>query len=181
MTKQLGYGQPMGGIAQTAFIVPDLRKAMDHYARALGAGPFFVLDNFIQPGQVYRGGPSTADVTIAMGFAGHMLIELIQPLDSNPSVYQETMGVRGYGFHHWGIPFEDVYAAEADYHLRGYETAFRASVPTGGEVIFLDNGTAARDGFIELLPVTPGMDETFTRFWKASHDWDGSDPVRSFL
>ena len=53
--------------------------------------------------------------------------------------------------------------------------------PPGGEVIFLDNGSGARDGFIELLPVTPGMDETFTRFWKASLGWDGNDPVRSFL
>jgi hypothetical protein len=181
MTKELGYGQPMGGIAQTAFIVPDLNEAMLHYSRDCGAGPFFVLPNFLQPGQVYRGSPSTADVTIAMGFAGHMLLELIQPLDSNPSVYQETIGLRGYGFHHWGIPFTDVYAAEADYHARGYETAYKAAVPTGGEVIFLDNGNGARDGFIELLPVTPGMDEAFTRFWRASLDWDGSDPIRSFL
>jgi hypothetical protein len=181
MGKELGYGQPMGGIAQTAFIVPDLNEAMTHYARDCGAGPFFVLPNFLQPGQVYRGAPSTADVTIAMGFAGHMLLELIQPLDRNPSVYQETIALRGYGFHHWGIPFTDVYAAEQDYHARGYETAYKAAVPTGGEVIFLDNGSGARDGFIELLPVTPGMDEAFTRFWRASLDWDGSDPIRSFL
>lgn len=181
MGKELGYGQPMGGIAQTAFIVPDLNGAMQHYARDCGAGPFFVLPNFLQPGQVYRGAPSTADVTIAMGFAGHMLLELIQPLDGNPSVYQETINLRGYGFHHWGIPFFDVYEAEKDYHARGYETAYKAAVPTGGEVIFLDNGTGARDGFIELLPVTPGMDEAFTRFWRASLDWDGSDPIRSFL
>ena len=64
---------------------------------------------------------------------------------------------------------------------RGFETAYRASVPTGGEVIFIDDGSGAAEGFIELLPVTPGMDETFTRFWKASLGWDGSDPVRSFL
>ena len=61
MGKELGYGQPMGGIAQTAFIVPDLNEAMQHYARDCGAGPFFVLPNFLQPGQVYRGSPSTAD------------------------------------------------------------------------------------------------------------------------
>ncbi|HSG33694.1 MAG TPA: VOC family protein [Sphingomonadaceae bacterium] len=181
MPNTLGYDQPMGGIAQTAFIVPDLQEAMAHYVRDARVGPFFVLPNFLQPGQVYRGSPSTADVTIAMGFAGHMLIELIQPLDDNPSVYQETKALRGYGFHHWGIAYEDVYTAEAEYHAKGYETAYRAAVPTGGEVIFLDNGTGARDGFLELLPVTPGMDETFTRFWKASLDWDGSDPVRSFL
>ena len=32
-----------------------------------------------------------------------------------------------------------------------------------------------------LLPVTPGMDATFTRFWEASRDWDGSDPARPFM
>jgi hypothetical protein len=181
MPSTLGYDQPMGGIAQTAFVVEDLQTEIARYVRDCGAGPFFVLPNFLQPGQSYRGGPSTADVTIAMGFAGHMLIELIQPLDSNPSVYQEVINLRGYGFHHWGIAFEDVYAAEADYNSKGYETVYKAAVPTGGEVIFLDNGNGAHEGFLELLPVTPGMDETFTRFWKASLDWDGTDPVRSFL
>ncbi len=68
-----------------------------------------------------------------------------------------------------------------EYQKRGYVEAFRASVPTGGEVVYLDDGNGAQWGFLELLPVTPGMDETFTRFWKASQDWDGSDPVRSFL
>ena len=62
-----------------------------------------------------------------------------------------------------------------------WREAFRASVPTGGEVVYLDNGTGAQLGFLELLPVTPGMDETFTRFWEASRGWDGTDPVRSFI
>ena len=181
MTKELGYGQPMGGIAQTAFIVPDLRAAIDHWVTNCNAGPFFVLDHFVVPGQTYRGRESIADITIGMGFAGHMLIELIQPLDSHPSVYKETIGLRGHGFHHFGIACADVYATAEEYVARGYHEAFRASVPTGGEVIYLDDGSGAQWGFIELLPVTPGMDGTFTRFWKASQNWNGSDPVRSFL
>jgi len=181
MNKSLGYGQPMGGIAQTAFVVEDLQAAIDHFVKNTGAGPFFVLDHFLVPGQNYRGEESRADITIAMGFAGHMLLELIQPLDSHPSVYKETIDLRGYGFHHFGIASADVDAASADYAARGYHEAFRASVPTGGEVVYLDNGSGAQWGFLELLPVTPGMDEAFTRFWQASVDWDGSDPVRSFL
>ena len=35
-------------------------------------------------------------------------------------------------------------------------------------------------GFIELIPATPGMDEMFTRYWRASVDWDGSNPIRPF-
>lgn len=181
MTKELGYGQPMEGIAQTAFIVPDLRAAIDHWITNCKAGPFFVLDHFLVPGQTYRGTESVADITIAMGFAGHMLIELIQPLDDKPSVYRETIEHRGFGFHHFGLACADVDASSLDYQKRGYVEAFRASVPTGGEVVYLDDGSGPQWGFLELLPVTPGMDETFTRFWKASQDWDGSDPVRPFL
>ena len=181
MAQELGYGQPMGGIAQTAFVVEDLQAAIDHWVTNCKAGPFFVLPHFLVPGQTYRGEESRADITIAMGFAGHMLIELIQPLDDEPSVYKETMELRGFGFHHLGIACADVDAASRDYQSRGYTEAFRAKVPTGGEVVYLDNGTGPQLGFLELLPATPGMDATFTRFWEASRDWDGSDPVRSFL
>ena len=180
MKGELGFGQPMGGVAQTAFIVPDLQAAILHWSRDMRAGPFFVLDHLLAPGQVYRGEESRADVTLAMGFAGHMLIELIRPLKENPSVYRETIERRGYGFHHVGIAFEDVDAASRDYQARGYHEAYRAAVPTGGEVVYLDDGSGPDTGFIELLPVTPAMDATFTRFWEASRDWDGRDPMRPF-
>jgi len=181
MAAMLGYGQPMEGVAQTAFIVEDLDAAIRRWVADMRAGPFFVLPHFLTPGQTYRGEQSRADITLAMGFAGHMLIELIQPLDDNPSVYRETIERRGYGFHHLGIACADVDATSREYQARGYHEAFRASVPTGGEVVYLDDGEGAAKGFIELLPVTPGMDETFTRFWQASHGWDGSAPVRPFI
>lgn len=181
MVGELGYGQPMGGVAQTAFIVPNLHDAIDQWVTDMRAGPFFVLPNFLVPGQIYRGEESRADIAIAMGFAGHMLIELIQPLDDEPSVYQETIALRGYGFHHLGLACADVEAESLAFQSRGYHEAFRAEVPTGGEVVYLDNGGGAQWGFLELLPVTSGMDQTFTRFWEASRGWDGADPVRSFL
>lgn len=178
---QLGFGQPFGGIMQTAFVVADLTASIDHFIRDCGAGPFFVLDHFLGPDQFYRGEVSRADVAIAMGFAGHMQIELIQPLDDHPSVYRETVQQRGYGFHHFGIACADVDAALPRYLADGYALAFRAAVPTGGAVAYLEGGSAAAPGFLELIPATPGMDEHFTRFWQASCGWDGKDPIRPFL
>ncbi len=177
----LGYGQPVGGIAQTAFVVPDLNAEIARWVRDMGAGPFFVLEHLWAPGQVYRGQESKADARLAMGFAGHMLIELIQPLDDHPSVYRESIEARGHGFHHLGFACRDVDATSAQYQARGHVEAYRARVPTGGEVVYLDDGDGARRGFLELLPVTPMMDETFTRFWQASLGWDGRDPVRPFI
>ena len=177
----LGFGQTLGGIMQTAFVVEDLRASIDHFVRDCRAGPFFVLEHFLAPDQCYRGEPSRADVTIAMGFAGHMQIELIQPLDDNPSVYRETIDRRGYGFHHFGIACADVDADLSRYEARGYQLAFRAAVPTGGAVAYLEGGDVAAPAFLELLPATPAMNEHFTRFWRASRAWDGRDPVRPFL
>jgi len=177
----LGYGQPIGGICQTAFVVRDINAAIDHFVRDCAAGPFFLLPSFLVEGQVYRGTPSTADVAIAMGFAGHMQIELIQPLDDNPSVYRETIEARGYGFHHFGIALRDVDAALPGYLARGYNLAFRAPVPTGGAVAYLEGGHDASPGFVELIPANDGMDHHFSMMWQASQGWDGSDPVRPFL
>lgn len=180
MAGMLGWGQRHGAVAQIAFVVEDLDASIEHFIRDQGAGPFFVLDHFWQPGQTYRGAPSLADVRIAMGFSGQTWFELIQPLDDHPSVYRETIAARGHGLHHHGIAHADCEAALPGYLANGWREVFRAAVPTGGEVIYLENPDAPAPGMIELLPATEGMDATFTRFWRAAQDWDGRDPVRPF-
>jgi hypothetical protein len=175
----LGFGQSIGQIIQTAYIVEDIHASIDWWIKDARTGPWFVLDNFLAPDHVYRGAPSHADVSIAMAFAGHMCIELIQPLDDHPSVYREIAMSRGFGFHHLGLTCNDVDAEIPRYQARGYELAFRAGVPTGGSVAYMDGG-AANPGFLELIPATPGMDAVFTKFWQASVGWEGSDPVRPF-
>ena len=175
----LGFGQAIGQIMQMAYVVADIEAAMAWWVRDAKTGPWFLLDSFLGPDHVYRGAPSTADVRIAMAFAGHMQIELIQPKDDNPSVYRETIMRTGYGFHHIGIACADVDAELAAYEARGYTLAFRAGVPTGGAVAYLEPPQAA-PGFVELIPATPGCDAAFTAFWRASVDWDGTDPVRPF-
>jgi Glyoxalase/Bleomycin resistance protein/Dioxygenase superfamily len=179
MAAMLGFGQRVGQVIQMAYVVEDIRASIDWWINDAKTGPWFLLDHFWAEDQVYRGQPSKADVAIAMGFAGHMCIELIQPLDNHPSVYREIIEQRGFGFHHIGIGVADVDAEIPAYEARGYELAFRAEVPTGGAVAYLDGG-AANPGFLELIPASPGMDEVFTKFWRAGAEWNGRDPVRPF-
>lgn len=174
---EFGFGQPHGGIIQMAYVVTDIRAAMEHWIADLKVGPWFLIDHFTGRDPVYRGRPSQADVTIAMAFAGHMLIELIQPNDDHPSVYRELLDRSGPGFHHFGIASSDIDRDVAGLAAKGYTLAFRAGVPTGGEVAYMDGGTD-KPGFLEFIQATADMDATFTRFWQASRDWDGSDPVR---
>lgn len=175
----LGFGQATGQIVQMAYVVEDIRAAMNWWIQDGKVGPWFLLDSFTGPEQRYRGEVATADVSIAMAFAGHMQIELIQPKDGNPSVYKEIIERRGYGFHHIGIAVDDVEAERRAYEARGYMVAFSAPVPSGGSVYYMDDGRT-EPGFIELIPATQGMDDMFTGMWKAAVEWRGDEPVRPF-
>ena len=177
--KTLGFGQNVGQVVQIAYTVQDIRAAIDWWVNDGKVGPWFLLDSFTGPEQRYRGEPTQADVAIAMSFTGHMMIELIQPKDQKPSVYQETIRQRGYGFHHIARALEDVESERAAYEKRGYHVAFSTPVPSGGTVYYMGDGPNA-PGFIELIPATPGMDEMFTRYWRAAVDWDGTDAIRPF-
>jgi hypothetical protein len=86
-----------------------------------------------------------------------------------------------YGFHHIGIAIDaaDLDAERAACEARGYQLAFSAPVGSGGRVLYMDDGRS-EPGFIELIPATPAMDESFTRMFRAAQEWRGEDPVRRF-
>lgn len=163
-----------------AYTVENIHAAIEQWSTRLKAGPWFLLDHFTGDDPVYRDGPSKADVAVAMGFCGHMQIELIQPNDDHPSVYREAIEKSGFGFHHFGLGTHDFEADVKKYEDRGFELAFRAGVPTGGSIAYMDS-QGALPGYLELIEVNDIMEQVFTRFYQASLGWDGSDPVRSFV
>lgn len=177
---QVVFGQPDNGIIQMAYVVPDLEAAIAHWTKTLRIGPWFVLEHFTGVDPVYRGGPSGADVNLAMSFAGHMNIELIAPNNSAPSVYQELIDRRGYGFHHFGLATSDFDAEVTRYEKAGHALAFKAAVPSGGRVGYMDT-THVLAGYTELIELGGAFDEVFSRFYRASIGWDGSEPIRSFI
>jgi len=179
MSKVMGFGGVIGSIVQMAYVVEDMDKAIHWWIHKAGVGPWFFLPRFGGEGHVFRGAPCTSDVAIAMSFAGSLNIELLQPLDDNPSVYKETIDKVGYGFHHFGIAHDDIEEEVERRLARGEVLAHRAPVPTGGKVAYFEGGPGA-PGFVELIPATPGMDEGFTSFWRQTRDWDGKDPIRPF-
>jgi len=175
----LSFGQPLGGVMQMAYVVPDIRAAIAEWGEQLNVGPWFLLESFTGVNARYRGAASHADVAIAMSFAGGMNLELIQPKDEHASVYREIIATRGYGFHHWGLASKDVEADVARYAALGMREAFRAGVPTGGDVVYVDT-QGKLPGFIELIPVNPLMEQVFAGFQRATADWNGAEPIRPF-
>jgi Glyoxalase/Bleomycin resistance protein/Dioxygenase superfamily len=176
----VGFGQPDDGIIQMAYIVEDIQAAMAQWVSQLKVGPWFLLDHFTGVEALYRGQPSTMDVALAMAFAGHMNIELIQPNNAAPSVYREIIERRGYGFHHWGRASWHFERDVEAYRKAGHETAFICRVPTGGRVAYMDT-TRELPGFVELIELGGAFEAVFSRFYRASIGWDGAEPVRSFI
>ena len=176
----VGFGQPDDGIIQVSYLVPDIRVAMTSWIDKLKVGPWFLLDHFTGTDPKYRGRDSTADVSLAMSFAGHMNIELIQPNDDAPSVYREWIERRGYGFHHWGRATSNFERDIERFQAAGHDLVFHAGVPSGGHVAYMDT-TAELPGYVELIELGGGFEPVFSKFYRATIGWDGTDPVRSFI
>ena len=172
----LDFGQPLGGIVQTAYVVPDIEQAIGRWVATMGVGPWRLFERFTGPNPRYRGEPTEAAVSIAMAFAGSMQIELIQPLDDLPTVYKETIDARGYGFHHWGVAAADLAAEITRYEAMGFEQAWTIGPETGDVIVYMDS-KGALPGFVELFSGANGL-EQFRDLYLASVGWKGENPVR---
>jgi hypothetical protein len=172
----LEFGQPLGGICQFAYAVEDIEGSAEQFTRELGVGPWFVRGPFQPPEGRYRGEPTDATFTLARGFTGHAMVELVRQHDDSPSVYNENGGPR-YGFHHWATFPDDFDATLSAQLARGYEEAFSDRLPSGSRVVYVDTKEDL-PGMIELVEHTEAQEAVYTNIWRASLGWDGSDPLR---
>jgi hypothetical protein len=177
--RQLGFGQPVGGIIQSAYVVADISASMRDFTARLGVGPWFVSEPFQPPEGLHRGKPTQFTITLAIGFSGHLMIELIQQHDEFPSVYRETVLARGYGFHHWAVASDDIDADILKYRTKGYEVAFSDRSPRGMRVAYMDK-PGELPGMVELVEMTAAAEAAYTRCFEAARNWDGLNPLRTF-
>lgn len=166
-----------GTLIQTAFVSADIRATMAEMTRAMKIGPWFLREHGVFAGQFYRGQPATTALSIAMGYAGDMLFEIIQQLDDSPSVYRDVVAQRGFGLHHFGVASDDFEGACSHYAAEGFEQVYVAEVANGARVAYFDTfgRLPAMIEVIEHLPATRAM---FARFKAAADHWDGTESVR---
>ncbi|WP_138378913.1 VOC family protein [Luteithermobacter gelatinilyticus] len=143
--------QPLGSMMQLGYIVENLEDSMDHWSRYLNTGPFTVFEDFQVNDPLYRGRPMQEEkFRVAMAYTGNMLIELIQQVGAAPSVYQEVIRQRGYGFHHWAYITKNFDDEVRKYRDRGLEVCFFGSVPVGARFAYID-ATAEVGSMIEII------------------------------
>jgi len=173
----LSFGQPLGGIVQIAYTVKDIAQGMRDFTARLNCGPWFVTGPFVPAKGVYRGQPTDMSLTLAVAYSGHMMVELIEQHDDKPSVYQETIRTKGYGFHHFGMCTRDLDAEVAKYEAAGHPLAFSDISPRGVRIVYMDT-TRDLPGMLEIIEATPALEAIYHSYFEAAQNWNGEDPVR---
>ena len=88
---------------QIGVVVRDLQKAIDAYTKLFQWGPFEVIEReYTESTSTYRGKPGNFKYRIGYTQLGPIQLEMIQPLRGK-TIYDEFLGTRGEGFHHFGI------------------------------------------------------------------------------
>lgn len=176
----LDFGVPAGEIMQIAYIVPNLKEAVEHHLATLPMGPWFIFEHFPLLDYQHRGQDAEIDISIAMAFSGSMCFELIQQNCNNDSVYKETREKRGWGFHHWAYASMDFDADIKRYTAKGQKLALYGRAGPGARAAYIDTSDIL-PGMIELIEITDDVEALFKSMQQASAEWDGiSNPIRTF-
>ncbi|MGB3796843.1 MAG: VOC family protein [Alteraurantiacibacter sp.] len=169
--------QPEGSIVELCHVVEDLDKALAHWTRDLGAGPFFVFDVPVLPGQLYYGAPTAVSMRVGFGFSGGVLIELLQQTNDGASPFRDFLQKRGEGLHHI-MQRAEFDVAHARLLAAGFKIAYSGKMPSGERFCLFD--TFALHGYYtELMELSEAMQASLALMEKAHATWDGkTDAVR---
>ena len=180
MSKILSFGQPLGAIMQTAYVVDDLEAAAVKWTKTLGIGPWLLLEHFEADNMTYYGKPTDVDLSVALAYAGSMCYELIFVHNDVPNVYSDVVRKQGFGcFHHWAISTETFDEDVARYKSQGYEVAFYGEVrPVGGKRFAYIDTLKDNGGMVELIEISPEVEGLFSMVKDMSINWDGKDIIR---
>lgn len=134
------------GIAQTAFVVPDLDTAVGNYAHVFGIGPwqFYTYERPLVPYMTYYGEPADYAMRLALSYFGPSRVELIECV-RGPTVYEDFVEKHGYGVQHLGFLTSDMKKSLAEARQAGFSVTMEGAgfgVDGDGYYAYLDTEEA---------------------------------------
>ena len=165
-----------GPVRQVGYVVPDLGLATSFWSRVMGVGPFFSLPNYEVKNLTFRGAPSSARLNVAIGYSGPLQIELMQPIDEQPSLYRELLQVSHSGPHyvtHW---VDDLSASLTRARELGCELVQSGGAEGAGRFAYLKSTHGGP--LFELLETNEMIRTWFGSMQNAAAEWNGERPLR---
>ncbi len=142
---------PLPPPEQIGIVVEDMDRAIEHFGRVLGWGPFQIMESKMR-GVIYRGKPTDCRIRMATCRSGNIEIELLQILEGE-TPHTEFLREKGEGVHHLRFRVNDMADALARFAKEGIEPVWHQNLPQYG-ISFAYLDTAATGGImIELIEI----------------------------
>jgi Glyoxalase/Bleomycin resistance protein/Dioxygenase superfamily len=173
----------IGPVYQIAYIVEDLEAGCRDWARLHQAGPFYVMRHLALADTQWRGKPVSVDFSIALGFSGPLMIELIQVHGPQKAIYGEMGDAPHPLMHHVARLSDDMDAAITLYEKQGCPVLFSGAFGPGSRLAYVDTRIGL-GCFTELVEYSPGIEGLLQVMEDGHADWEGNwdsiDLIRSF-
>lgn len=157
---------------QQAYFVSSIDEAARQWAKAFGAGPFFMVRHHKTDEFSYRGRHIEADVSYAFGYLGDTMIQFIEQHDDKPSIYRDMYAAGEEGFHHIAYLVSDFAAERQRWLDMGFELATELYADEVNAAYF--DTRSLNGGFTEIHGDPPHIMGLFA-VWKRAHEaWDGT-------
>jgi len=163
---------------QLGCVVPDLQAAISEWA-AKGVGPFLTLRKVTPGAYRYKDRSSKPKLDVAFSQQGEMQIELIAPVNDEPSAYRDFLAQGGNGAHHRGW-FCDDYAAELDAAERAGRIELQRGEAAGAHFVYY-HPLGNEEMIGELIEMSDANRRLSALIRREAQRWDGSRPSRSLL
>lgn len=174
------FEHQFGPVMQNAFVVDDVQAAIEHWARVMHVGPFFVFERVPFKEVWYRGRPADdIDLTVAIAYWGEVQIELIRQRNDVPSIYTDFRTRHRTGLQHMGVMSADLSRDLARLKAQGIEPVQHGTA-AGMRFAYVSTDHHA-GGMIELIEATPKTVAFFERMRLAARDWNGRDVIAAPL
>jgi catechol 2,3-dioxygenase-like lactoylglutathione lyase family enzyme len=167
-------------ITQNAWVVDNLDEAIARFRKIMNIGPFFMIPKIGLSNVKYRGKPAELDISVAVAFAGHVQLELIEQHNDGPSAYRDAVPKGQEGYHHICFYPDDYDAELARYIAMGYEVATSGEVASANNRRFCYIDTRKDlNCMVELVDAPEGGSVVWAALREATDNWDGkTDPIR---
>lgn len=170
------YSFAVPEIHHIGYAVDDLQAGAEHFARALGAGPFFGMEHLEFDHVDYLGEPAVYDHSSAFGQCGPILIELTEVHDAQPQGFRDALVKPGGGVGHVAWLVESLEDEVARLQAAGH-TPFHSGRTGPASAVWFRGGEPLGHP-LEVLQSRQELLGFYAMVRAAASGWDGSDPLR---
>ena len=111
----------------------------------------------------------------AIGYAGDVQIELVEPVGIYPCAYFDTIEAGSAGFHHLCYWTDDIDADLTHYKDQGFVVANQGQMAGGGPRFAYLDASESLGCMIELLERAEGTEKIFNAWKESAKNWRAGD------